>query len=63
MPKKFDPEVKVRAVRMVLDRLEEAGSITKAVALVAPRVEVVRRRCAVGVGASGRCRVEGRSDQ
>ncbi|WP_206496614.1 hypothetical protein [Micrococcus sp. KRD077] len=30
MPKKFDPEVKDRAVRMVLDRVEEAGSVTKA---------------------------------
>lgn len=42
MPKKFDPEVKDRAVRMVLNRLEEAGSITKAVALVAPKVDVGR---------------------
>lgn len=32
MPKKFDPEVKDRAVGMVLDRVEETGSITKAVA-------------------------------
>jgi transposase-like protein len=42
MPKKVDPEVKDRAVRMVLNRLEEAGSITKAVALVAPKVDVGR---------------------
>ena len=42
MPKKFDPEVKDRAVRMVLDRVEEAGSVTKAVALVSPKVDVGR---------------------
>ena len=42
MPKKFDPEVKDRAVRMVLDRVQEAGSITKAVAFVAPKVDVGR---------------------
>ncbi|KFC49879.1 transposase [Micrococcus luteus] len=41
MPKKFDPEVKDRAVRMVLDRVEEAGSVTKAVAL-SPKVDVGR---------------------
>ena len=42
MPKKFDPEVKDRAVRMVLDRVEEVGSVTKAVALVSPKVDVGR---------------------
>ena len=42
MPKKFDPEVKDSAVRMVLDRVEEAGSVTKAVALVSPKVDVGR---------------------
>ena len=42
MPKKFDPDIKDRAVPMVLDRVEEARSVTKAVALVAPKVDVRR---------------------
>jgi transposase-like protein len=42
MPKKFDPEVKDRAVRMVLERVPESGSVTAAVEIVAPRVGVGR---------------------
>jgi len=42
MPKKFDPDVKDRAVRMVLERVPEAGSVTAAVGIVAPRVGVGR---------------------
>lgn len=42
MPKKFDREVKDRAVRMVLDRVPEAGSITQAVVIVAPKIGVGR---------------------
>ncbi len=38
IPKKFDPDVKDRAVRMVLERVPEAGSVTAAVGIVAPRV-------------------------
>jgi len=34
MPKKFDPEVKARAVRMVRDHLAEYGSVTKTSAMV-----------------------------
>jgi len=41
-PKKFDREVKDRAVRMVLERVPEAGSITKAVVIVATKVGVGR---------------------
>ncbi len=40
MPKKFDPEVKARAIRMTLERLPQEGSISKAVLLVAPQVGV-----------------------
>jgi len=42
MPKKFDPDVKDRAVRMVLERVPEAGWVTAAVGFVAPRVGVGR---------------------
>jgi transposase len=47
MPKKFDAEVKARAVRMVVDHLPEYGSLTAASAAVGAQLgmgrETIRR--------------------
>jgi transposase len=40
MPKKIDPEVRARAVRLVIDHLSEYPSLTAAVEAVARRVGV-----------------------
>ncbi len=40
MPKKFDPEIKVRAVRMVRDHLAEYGSVTKTSAMVGQQLGI-----------------------
>lgn len=40
MPKKFDPEIKARAVRLVRDHLSEYGSVTKTAAAVGPTIGV-----------------------
>ncbi len=48
MPKKIDPEVQARAVRLVADHLSEYSSLTAASAVVAKQVGVGRetvRRC------------------
>ncbi|GMA19962.1 transposase [Arsenicicoccus piscis] len=37
MPKKFDPALKERAVRMVLEQAKDAGSVSKACELVGAR--------------------------
>lgn len=42
MPKKFDPEMKARAVRMVRDQAEEYGSVTRAAEAVGKRLGVGR---------------------
>jgi transposase len=42
MPKKFDPEMKARAVRMVLDQSAEYGSVTKAADEVGRKLGVGR---------------------
>ncbi|MFH5821004.1 hypothetical protein [Georgenia sp. AZ-5] len=48
MPKKYDPEVKDRAVRMVLDHRGDYGSQTKATIAVGSQLGIPRetlRRC------------------
>ena len=40
MPKKFDLEIKVRAVRMVRDHLAEYGSVTKTSAMVGKQLGI-----------------------
>ncbi len=50
MPKKYDPEVKARAVRMVRDHLPTYGSVTATAAVVGPQLgisEKTLRRWAV----------------
>ena len=42
MPKKFDPEVKARAVRMVRDHLVEYGSVTATAEAVGPQLGISR---------------------
>ena len=42
MPRKFDPEMKARAVRMVRDQAEQYGSVTKAAEAVAQKLGVGR---------------------
>ncbi len=42
MPKKIDPEVQARAVRLVADHLSEYSSLTAASAVVAKQVGVGR---------------------
>lgn len=43
MPKKFDPEVKARAVRMVTDQLEDhGGSVTKTAQVVGAKLGIGR---------------------
>ncbi len=40
MPKKFDPEIKARAVRMVRQHLAEYGSVTKTSAMVGQQLDI-----------------------
>jgi transposase len=40
MPKKFDPEIKARAVRMVRRHLAEYGSVTKTSAMVGQQLDI-----------------------
>ena len=40
MPKKFDPEVKARADRMVRRHLAEYGSVTRTSALAGPQLDI-----------------------
>lgn len=40
MPKKFPPEVRDRAVRMALERLDEYGSVSAAAKALAPKLNV-----------------------
>ncbi len=40
VPKKFDPEIKARAVRMVRDHLKTYGSVTKAADAVGPQLGI-----------------------
>ena len=40
MPKKFDPEIKARAVRMVRQHLAEYGSVTKASEMVGKQLDI-----------------------
>ena len=42
MPKKYTPEERERAVRMVFDRLEEYGSITASCQAVGSRLGIAR---------------------
>ena len=42
MPKKFDPEIKARAVRMVRDHLPEYGSVTATAEAVGPQLGISR---------------------
>jgi transposase-like protein len=42
MPKKFDPEMKARAVRMVRDQTEHYGSVTKAAEAVSQKLGIGR---------------------
>jgi hypothetical protein len=48
MPKKINPEVRARAVRLVADHLGEYPSLTAASAAVAKQVVSVMRACAGG---------------
>ena len=48
MPKKYEPEEKARAIRMVREHLAEYGSITATCDAVGPRVGSAGRRCAAG---------------
>jgi transposase-like protein len=40
MPKKFDPEIKARAVRMVRQHLAEYGSVTKTSEMVGKQLDI-----------------------
>ena len=40
MPKKFDPEIKARAVRMVRQHLSEYGSVTKTSEMVGKQLDI-----------------------
>ncbi len=40
MPKKFDPEIKARAVRMVRQHLAEYGSVTKTSAMAGQQLDI-----------------------
>jgi transposase len=48
MPKKINPELKARAVRMVQDHQEDYPSVTAAAQAVAKQLGRVGRRCAAG---------------
>jgi len=48
MPKKYDPEVKARAVRMVRGRVEDCGSVTAVSVAVGAQLGSRGSRCAAG---------------
>ncbi|GHF37100.1 hypothetical protein FHX82_007267 [Amycolatopsis bartoniae] len=48
MPKRYPPEVREKAVRLALDRLDDYGFAYAAAHAVGPMVDVHPRHCACG---------------